>query len=510
MNRKTRRLAGLLSVLLLLTGCASIPIKQDATSTLPPPVLPYEAPVGDSGDSSAETVLLSLPNASSGRLEFFPERILLSHTKHPAEFTIRRLFSYSGTTQAAALPGNGQLALNAGSTIEISGNTATVNLAPGALSLSNQERFLVSRAITNTLTQWGDIHYVNILINSRQAGLDTAATLPLGSLARSEDGDISSQWELISRTPANNAGPYSAMATLYFPMSAGRGIAAEARLITAKDRSLSQMAHALVAALSSAPSSLPNALPLPDLTLLLAQPVAVEEGSGSIGRLVRLHFQEQLNEALIAAGIPRSVLMAALTYTLTTFLPYTAGISVTIGREPVSALVPAGLYEGAGEQILFENGLMQRMHFGRFLLDHCTLFFANAQGSLSATQRPIPHHQAYNPRYLLGQLMAGPQDTDSVVGLSPVLPRGLRDADLLGISRQDDLTLVNFSQNIKTLSQGMGSQQELAMVYAMVNTLTQKGSSRQVCFYVDGTQEGSFVQHIDLAGTFLRNVGMIN
>ena len=189
-------------------------------------------------------MLLSLPNAQSGRLEYVSERILLSPSRHPAEYALRRLFTFTGTTQSAPLAGEVQLALTPGSSIEISGGTATVNLAPSALLLDTEERYLVSRAVANTITQWGDIRHVNILINNRQPGLDTAATLPLGSLGRTEDGDVAALWQSASKVPANPDSPYTAMATLYQPVSAGRGIIASAQLITAQGRGLGTVARA--------------------------------------------------------------------------------------------------------------------------------------------------------------------------------------------------------------------------------------------------------------------------
>ncbi|MDI9520935.1 MAG: GerMN domain-containing protein [Bacillota bacterium] len=503
--------AVLLAALLFLSGCtSSVPIRKAGQVTLPPVSLEVTAPVGDTGESLTEAVLFSLPNAQSGQLEYVSERILLSNTRHPAEYAIRRLFTYPGTTQVKALTDQAQLSLNPGSSVELSGDTATVNLAPSALSLSNQERYLVSRAITNTLTQWGDIKYVNILINSRHPGLDTAATLPLGALTRSQDGDVAALWENADRVSASQSGPFSAIATLYYPVSAGRGILAESRLITAKEKNLSQLAQSLLQALSIKPDNLPNTLAVPDLTILLAQAPVIVESAGSTGRIVRLHFQESMNEALIAAGIPRSVMMASLTYTLTTFLPYTSGVSVTIGDEEVTAVVPAGLYEGAGEEIVFDKGVMQRTQFERFLLNHCSLYFRNAQNGLTETLRPVPYYQASSLRYLINQLIQGPKNTDSVTGLSPVLPDHLNDADLLGITRKNDTALVHFSENLRTEAKAYTDQDELIMVYAMVNTLTKTLGTDQVCFFINNSQEGMFANRLDLAGVFLRNEGIIS
>ena len=500
----------LLTALIQLSGCtASIPLRSGTDVTLPPPAQQYEAPQGDAGTGYAQTVLLSLPSTQSGQLQMYPERILLSHTKHPAEFTLRKLFSYIGTTQANPLSESVQLSLIPGSSVEISGETATVNLGAGALALNNKERYLVSRSITNTLTQWGDIRFVNVLINGRQQGIDTAAALPLGSLTKTENDDINALWEAVNRQPAANGGSFSSIVTLYFPATAGRGILAEARPVNLQSGSFPEMTRAILQALSMGSSTLPNVPQVPDLLTLLSQDPVIEEQADASGRVVNLHFYESANEALIASGIPRSVLMASLTYTLTTFLPYTAGVRVFIGDEEIQAVVPAGLFEGAGQEILFNQGIMQRSQFSRFLLDHCSLYFANAAGTLSLTRRPIPYYEAYNPRFLMNQLITGPMNTDSVSELLPVLPPALSDADLLGITRQGDTVLVNFSGNLLTQTSSLDEREERLMVYAMVNTLTAQRGMNRVCFYIEGKQAGTFSGRIDVAGTFLRNEGII-
>ena len=90
-----------------------------------------------------------------------------------------------------------------------------------------------------------------------------------------------------------------------------------------------------------------------------------------------------------------------------------------------------------------------------------------------------------------------------------MLPEGLKDADLLGLTRQQDMILVNISGKLRDLSNDMSAQEELLMVYAMVNTLTQRGAVKRVLLYLDGQQEGTVVHTLDLSGAFLRNEGII-
>ena len=507
---RTVKAAALLLCVIHLAGCtASIPLRENDGATLPPPSQPYQAPRGDAGDSAAQDVLLSLPSSQSGQLEMFPDRAMLSRTRHPAEGVLKRLFSYAETTQALPLNKEIEISLMPGSPVEISGDTAVVNLSASALALSNLDRYLALRAITNTLTQWGDIRYVNVLISGRQLGVNTAANIPPGSLIETTNEEALAHWEAITRqAPGSDLG-VSAIVTLYFPALLGHGILAEARTLALRGDSLSDLSVELLSALSAGAAGLPNVPRLPDLVTLLSAPVQVEEQPGSAGRIISLRFHESANQALISSGIPRSVLMASLTYTLTTFLPYTAGIKVMIGSEQINAVVPSGVFEGAGEEILFEGGVMQRYQFSHFLLDNCSLYFVNPLGGLSETLRPVPYYQTYNPRYLVNQLMAGPQTQDSKSGLKPILPQGMRDADLFGITQQSDTALVNFSSNLLQLTAGMDETQKQLMVYGMVNALTALPGIKRVRFYIDNEQTSVFSTKIDLVGEFLRNEGII-
>lgn len=495
----------------LLSGCtASVPMKQNRQLvTLPPVTSAFIAPSGDASDNITQTVQLFLPSPQGGQLILVPERILVSPTRHPAEYALRRLFSYAGTTQAAPLVAGEPLSLQPGSSVEISGGTATVNLAPSALALTSKDRYLAFRAIANTLSQWGDIRFVNVLVNGRQLGVDTTGNLPMGSISRTQNEDFTALWEAVNRQPQEEDSPFTGVATLYFPTAAGMGIIAEARSINFTGYSLPQMSRSLLEALSAGSTNHPGLPRLPDLVTLLVKDPVVEEQPGSTGRVIHLSFHESANESLIAAGIPRSLLMASLTYTLTTYLPYTSAIKVTIGNETINALVPAGLYEGANETILFENGLMQRSQFSHFLLDYCSLYFAGETGNLRKTLRTIPYYQVNNPRYLMQQLMIGPQNTDSVVGLSPALPAGVGDKDLLGITRQGDTILINLAEGFQAQSQGFNQQQELLLVYSMVNTLSELPGIAQTVFFISGSQQGTFCGQIDVAGSFLRNEGIL-
>ena len=173
-----------LSLLLALTlgGCTSgiTALDHGADVTLPPVSVSWKAPTGDTSQEIMQTVLLYVPDITGTRLIAQPDRVSYSASRHPAEATLRQLFTFAGNSAAARLTQEITLQLSPVNPVEISGDTATVNLGASALTLPHADLYVVCQAITNTLCQWGDIKYVNVLVSSAQPGLDVAASMPAG------------------------------------------------------------------------------------------------------------------------------------------------------------------------------------------------------------------------------------------------------------------------------------------------------------------------------------------
>lgn len=503
-NGRMLRLVCLLCACLVLAGCAGRENIPAAGVTLPPVANLGNAPENDMNQSYDQTVLLYLPSLDGTRLIAVPETIRLSASRHSAEALCEALLSYGATETTASLGGENELSLSNTDAVEVSGNVATVSLAASALRLTHEELFTVGQALANTLCQFGDVSFVNVLIAGVQPGLDIAASLPAGCFQPNTREELGTLWARASapKTAARRA----ISAALYYPAPAGKGILCEARTLSFSEITPGAMAVTLLEALSAGAEYLPSVPRCPELSGLLLGEPTVEE-TGGMRRLV-LRFGEALNANLLEAGITRSVMMASLVCTLTTFLPGLDGVEVQIGSERITSLTPSGTLIGAGETISFSNGLMRRRDFSSFLLAHCTLYFADAQGMLIQVYRPIPFYETRSARALLNQLMLGPQNYDSVSGLWDVLPQGLRDADLLGVALEGDTLLLNFSAQLTALASGMDETQERCMVYAIVNTLSQLPGVKRVRFYILGEQPDSFAGALFLPGDFLPNLSL--
>lgn len=509
---KIHRITCLTLFLSLLSGCsASVPMRNEASATLPPVESKYEVPVADSNREYAETVLLYLPGNSGNQLITVPERILIPADQHPAEATIRKLLSFTGSDSARPLFPEALLRMNESTGgLEISGDVATVNLSANARLLSKQDLFTLRRAITNTLVQWRDIRYVNTLVTDMEPGIDQASLTPAGSMQFTRNEDAPALWDSLSTRSSLGGAEvqrFSSVCTLYFPAGYGVGIMSEVRTVSFPGQSYRQIASSLLEALSAGPQVLHQIPVMPDLNALLAQPPVVEEeDDGSF--VISLQFIDLANDTFVKAGVPRSVMMAAITYTLTTFIPQLKGIKIRIGNEQIEGIVPGGIYEGAGQQILFPDSILRRNDFSVFLLTDCTLYFADGN-SLVPVQRPIPYASAFNRRYLINQLMIGPQAYDSIQGTEAVFPQGVSAQDLIDVNKEGDTALVNFSGNILTLSQDLSPEEERLFVYSLVNTLCDTRIIKRVRFYIDGLQTETLAGAVWMPGEFLKNPEII-
>lgn len=503
-NRKKEWMA-LLCVCLLLTGCAGEAGNTAASPTLPPVTLSYDVPENDVKQEISKSVLLYLPSLDGTRLIAVPQSASLSVSRHNAETLCTLLFAHPGTDQTVPLGGDTPLKLSETEAVEVSGKVATVSLAASALRLSHEELFTVGQALANTLCQFGDLEYVNVLISGVQPGLDVASTLPAGCYQPNMREDLIT---LRSRASAAKTAARRAIVTpLYYPAAGGKGILSEARTLSFSDLEGENVIATLLEALSAGAESLSGLPRFPDLNNLLSEPPAIFETGGA--RRAILQFDESLNALLIESGITRSVMVASLVYTITTFLPALEGVEMTIGSERILSLTPSGTYTGAGETMLFPNGLMKRSDFSGFLLDACPLYFANGSGKLTLSSRAVPFYESRSVRRIIGQLMAGPQNYDSVSGLEPVLPEGLRDSDLIGVSLEKETLLLNFSSRLLTLSQGMSPETEKRMIYAVVNTLCELPGVERVCFFIMGQQPETLAGSVFLPGDFLPNPDII-
>ena len=511
-----KRLLGVLAALcavVCLSSCTGIGISvaEGESYILPEPNVRFTAPIGDALLEYQQPAIFYLPRHGGSRLITVTDTIPLSEGRLVAESIVRLLLEQPGSSIASPLGGDVKLSLYGANPVEVSGDVATVNLSASALQLDRQALCLVSHAIANTLTELHTIQYVNTLVMDKSVALDLASTLPPGALTRSMGEDIAARYEqqLSRRVQANEnaaAKRLTATATLYFPLAAVNGIMAEARNITFDSMALSDMATTLIREISAGATVVKGSPAMPLLTEYLLEAPVVSQPANVGGNLITLSFSYLLDEMLQAVGVSRASYMAALCYTLTTFLPNVAGIEVFIDSELVEHVMLSGT-----SGILFTNGIQSRADFAALLLDNCTLYFPDAAGlKLRVVSRPIHFYQTSNPRALLNELFRGPSPEDSAADVRSLVSAGsVKDSDIIGISLGGDTLLVNFSNSFLSVGQALGVEDDRLLAYSLVNTLLHAASARRVAFYVGGSQIDGFTDEISWNGWFMQNLGIV-
>ena len=496
MRKRIRGLACLLLCTLLLTGCTKDAALLPA-ATLPTAAPGPEAPIGDAGLRQEVIVPLHLPSLDGQTLLTFYETLTLPRDRHPAESILQSLLSHGGNSRVRALGGQATLSLAGANPVELSGGICTVNLSASALMLSSEDLYTVALSIAATLCELPDISYVSLLVAGTPVAMDVTGNLPLGLVNSQTGQELPVLWEQFSsrRSPVGTLPahtPLTATAALYFPLADGSGIVAEPRRISFPGQHPQQQVTALLTALSAGAELTQGVSELPDLNaLLLFAPEITELESG--GRRATLHFTADIKERLQAAGCDPSCTFAAITATLTTFVPSLQQVCILLGDGALTSL-----YSDHLGSLLFPGALMTRQQFAHALMGQ-TAIYVPAGNGLTTLALALPYRSVSSPRALL-LAMASP-------GIA-ALPAGLTDADILGLALAGDTLLMNLSARYAEVIRTSDMDQRL-VAYCLVNTLCEAVSVRRVRIYFGSEAVESLDSTLIWNGEFLYNPALI-
>lgn len=493
---------------LCLTGCQRTSGAVPSAATLPPAEAKYSAPTGDASLLHTATVPLYLPSTDGQRLLTEYISLPLSYSQHSAEAIVQALLNQPATSQTRSLGNGVVLSLYGQQPVTVSCGICTVNLAATALLLDQQELYRVCAAITSTLCELEDVQYVNFLVADQAVSMDITGSLPLGSQTAHPGEELTVLWEQmearrapLGENPANT--PVTAVATLYFPLADGSGVAAETRTLTFAGQSADQLAEGLTTALSAGAQYLSGVSDMPNLSsLMTAQPQAVDLDDG--GRMLSLYFSAGLESYLRQIEVDMPCFISAIIHTMTGFIPSLSYVRIYIGQAPLTSL-----YSAVHGNLIFQNGLILRQQFAAYPQDQVTLCFSSGN-RLKEVLRALPHDQAQNPRALMLALMEGPTQQELDAGYEPVLPEGLTESDILGIALEGDTLLVNLSAHCAELIRTQAASWEQIVCYGMVNTLGQAMGAARVRFFFEGEMLEELGGDIYWGGEFLVNPSLID
>ena len=414
-----------------------------------------------------------------------------------AEAALDALFAYGREEDyISVMPGDAYA-----KSIDVNCGIATVDLSVNLSALRDEsELVLLVMAVTNTLTGIDGIDYVNVLINGRP---ESVCSLPLGVLSYNETA-ASTVWSVLQVESEyfgsmwGESGSITRDAVLYFPSVNGQWVLPEVRTITFTD---DNYAYRLISELMAGPEG-GDAYSLfiaSGAGILASEPEIVISGSGQ--KILVIDLNNIVRDYLLLQGIADWQFAAAVTMTLTSFVPEADAVCIKIDGTPVTQLNIRGQHKQ------FDDGCMTRSMFSMYAGSTCRLYFANEDGKLCAVQRAISSQRADSPYALIIQLIAGPSSSEE--DYFRVMPAGITAGDLLGVEVKDGIACVNMSANFYRLCQALNPTEERLLVYAIVNTLCELPDIDAVSFRIEGETVYSLAGEIYLKSDLMMDPSII-
>ena len=486
---------------LMLSGCMPLSVnlqRDDQQITLPEPSSrPVDPVIGDSMEAASYYATLHFVSADRQRLVPFSRAITVTPGQSLVTETLLALLSAEHVPGAYSPFPEGTTLLG----VERNGGVAVVDLSLEARNVdSDQQRMWMREAVAATIVGLDGIEQVNVLVAGREEGM---LSLPSGA-SSGDRTSLSAYWmmvtterELLSRQD-DDTSAVEREAVIYYASSDGNYIAPETKtVIVEKDDCITSVIEALTAyeGESAAVRS-----PFPQKTdVLTEEPEIVETGSGR--RMVKLVFDANLIATLERENLSEWQLYAALTYTLTGFVPDVDGLIVYIGDGQLTRT------ERGGKELTFTDGEMTRSLYPDAVCRMAAAYMTASDGGLLRLDRPLDQKSAVSPRAILSELFEGPAEWEK--NAARVLPDGVSIDDVLGIRIEEGEATVNLSSNFYRCCQSLTAQQERNLIYAFVNALTELPLVSAVRFQVEGETVDRLVSSLYLRGALMRNPGII-
>lgn len=479
--RRAALAAGLTALLLLLGGCVSQVSERELADLSAAEIkADVPAPTQDGEQGYTMRCTLYFLSVDGGRLIPVTRSVTVEGGKSRAQAALDALLAGPEAGEdGAAWPDLGTV--RGERLLEVSCGVATVDLPARVRTLSQEMLYAVRMAIANTLTEFSEISYVNVLIGGREEGLDLGATLPVGTITRVDDLDVGARYSRLHEQRLSPGG-VTLLTTLYFPAAQGGLLLPEVRSIAYAQVSPIEYLYTLLEELGKGAGLTLCAQDVPaPMDYIEEMPEIVRTEDGYLA--VELRMSDALETALDAAGLTLDTYMAMLTDTLMGFVPGVEGLRVMIGGRTAADLTTRSDFEGCvGAPV--------------------TLYVMDGTG-LSRVQRVLLQAQADDARARLAALMALEEEELFA------LPDGLTQEDILAVHAGEETIAVNLSGRFRDALAALAPAQERAAVYAMVNTLTEGTRASRVEFFFEGEQVQTLAGGLEMRGTFLRNPGMV-
>lgn len=471
MKKLTRWLA-LLLALLTLTGCSALREDNDITG-LDIPEKQYEETGTSTRQISPALYYLSVDGA---KLSVETRELTVGHQADEAEEIVAALLDMPRSSELRKIASG--LSLDK---VIRTGDVINAYLYSSAV-LTQERRFIVSAAVTNTLVDYFDVPYVCVFINGDPLTVDG---YPYGGMQKISENVRDAYHEYQAKCEAQNSLEISL--PIYFLDETRQYILPEMRTVRVEkneENAREQLIGTLLAELSAGPKIQYN------LTTSLAQ-------QSDESDRVRIEADEQLGFLQLRFSYNPSAegeilgqqVCAALYFTLASAVPSVTRLTVAYG--------------------LNDTGI-SRSVAQTFLGDRISLYLPNEDKSALVTvSRTVSSDTTYRYNTFVRELMRGPLETDREDALA-CFPESVVLSDFNYIRILGNTAYVDFGEAFAEKVSQMDEESEYMMYYSVVNTLCSVPRIRQVQFTLEDQVVDSTGGKISIGYPLLPNPGLLN
>ena len=490
-QKKTRYIKfALVFLLVIMLGTFALPFSSQRRSDEQPAVPVSEYAIGraqaadeEEDPITEETVAVYVPSEDFLSASTYVQTITLSRYETVHEGAVKEILrSVRGVTGERPRPVNLYLL-----SFVKSDDIASVNFS-GDTELSDSELFAIAYCVTNTLTEFTDVNYVNVLMDDKAVSV---GGVPLGVMTYFTSSLQIEYWQFSNRAQALNeqsdiAASFSLPISLYYGTSTSL-VVGEVRLIQCH-ADISRMIPPVIEELAKGPRDSGRARRLLPSDARLYSWETFEDDNGALS--VKLNISGAVSSFFARNKIEPRVAVASIALSLFDFYP---------GLEQVSVYFMDGLQS--------EYSGITRPGCELLLGSTITLYFPPADGKsmVIPVERTVLSYMMAMPDMLLEEMMQAPVGIE----VSGIFPPNTDKADIRSIKQQDDVAYVNISGNFLKELRACEPVQENNIVYCIVNTITDNKNVKKVVFLVDGYACDNVPGRINLSEPLYYNPGII-
>jgi spore germination protein GerM len=364
--------------------------------------------------------------------------------------------------------------------IETMYNVANVNLTTDIIKTDDQI-FSISLAVANTLSEFLDVNYVNVYVNGRALGYSGK---PAGALTKNQ-GILAD--EKAKQTQRASLVTAEVPTVLYFLDNSEKYLVPEVRTIAyTGDNYVSRM----IEELAKGPEEMYYYRQSMDSSIRIAgTPVVETDATGQNILVVDLNKSPVVFTQGFEDG--ETLATASIVYTLLGFYPGVDKIRFTVNGVSVN------------------TNVYSKSDFMGYIGASVRLYFPNADSTkLMGVDRTLSQDIASFPSTILNELIGGPAESDTSE-MWPAFPAGVDETDVKEVYISDDIVVVDFNQSILNKLKDMTPDDEMLMVYSIINSMTYLKDIRLVQFLVDGQLTQYLANSIDIRDPMMKNPGII-